>query len=78
MTEKDYDHKDKIISSVTDAEGAYFVGSDGVTEIREHQAQGEGDRWFYDVHYERGLVRRIFAPAQVLFSPDTPEEDIAF
>lgn len=75
---RDFDHKDKMISSVTDAEGGYFVGSDGITEIKEHHAQGEGDRWFYDVHYQSGLVRRIFQPVQVLFSPDTPEEDIAF
>lgn len=73
-----FNHKDKRIASVTDAEGGYYVGSDGVIEIKEHQAQGEGDRWFYDVHYEKGQVRRIFNPSQALFSPDTPEADIAF
>lgn len=73
-----FDHEDKTISSVTDAEGGYYVGSDGVIEIREHSAGGEGDKWFYDVHYQSGLVRRVFAPTQVMFSPDTPEADIAF
>lgn len=75
---KDFDHKDKRIASVTDADGYFAVGSDTVIEIREHHAQGEGDRWFYDVHYQSGRVRRIFAPLCVIFSPDTPDEDIAF
>jgi len=44
------------------------VGVNGVTEIREHSAIGEGDRWFYDVHFESGAMERIFNPNHVFYS----------
>ncbi len=48
-----------------------IVGTDGVTEIKEHGAQGEGDRWFYDIRYESGLEVRVFNPNKVFFKPTT-------
>ena len=45
-------------------DGYYTVGSSGVLEIQEHQARGEGDKWFYDVIYEN-KTERIFNPESV-------------
>ncbi|WP_298845561.1 hypothetical protein [uncultured Clostridium sp.] len=38
-----------------------------VTEIREHPAVGEGDRWFYDVHFDSGAMERIFNPNHIFY-----------
>lgn len=38
-----------------------------VTEIVEHGAMGEGDKWFYDVHYSDGTKQRIFNPNEVFY-----------
>lgn len=73
-----FDHSDKVISGVTDSDSTFFVGSEGVVEIKEHSAQGEGDRWFYDVHFQAGQVRRLFEPKQVYFTTETPDDDIPF
>lgn len=35
----------------------YTVGKYGVLEIIEHKAQGEGDKWYYDVVFEDSTVR---------------------
>jgi len=43
------------------------VGVKGCTLIEEHRAQGEGDRWYYDIHFENGTVIRTFNPNQVVF-----------
>ena len=43
------------------------VGKDDVENIIEHQAQGEGDRWFYDVKYSNGNVDRMFNVVKVSF-----------
>ena len=47
----------------------YRVGSDGVSAIVEHRAQGDGDKWFYDVHFEDGRVERIFNINKVILEP---------
>jgi hypothetical protein len=43
------------------------VGENGVIEIEEFEARGEGDRWRYDIHYEDGTVIRTFNPHMVIF-----------
>jgi len=35
----------------------YEVGKNGVIEITEHSAKGEGDKWFYDVITEKEVIR---------------------
>ena len=35
--------------------------------IVEHSAQGEGDKWFYDV-YRDGEIIRIFDPVEVVMT----------
>jgi hypothetical protein len=46
----------------------YCVGYAGVTEIREHAAQGDGDRWYWDVHFDNNQVQRIFNPHMVFYA----------
>lgn len=40
----------------------YKVGVNGVILIDEHLPMGNGDRLWYDVHYEDGHVLRLFNP----------------
>ena len=35
--------------------------------IEEHIARGEGDKWFYDIVYEDGSMKRIFNMNQVFY-----------
>lgn len=71
----------KIIQLVTDwlytldGDGydTYDVGKHDVVEIKEHPPQGEGDRWFYDVIYEDGRMKRLFNPNSVSFAK--PDEE---
>lgn len=44
----------------------YTVGKYGVLEIIEHSAQGDGDKWYYDVVREDG-TERIFNFIKVTF-----------
>ena len=46
-----------------------IVGCDNIVEIIEHQARGEGDKWFFDIHYKDGTVKRIFNIHSVEFKP---------
>jgi len=45
----------------------WTIGKSNVKEIREHPAEGEGDKWFYDVYFEDGSVTRIFNVYQVIY-----------
>lgn len=45
----------------------YNLGVGGVTEIKEHRAAGEGDKWFYEVHFENGQYEMIFNPNIVVW-----------
>jgi hypothetical protein len=36
-------------------------------KIEQHAAAGEGDKWYYDIHYSDGTKERIFNPNQVFF-----------
>ena len=38
------------------------------TDIKEHCAQGEGDKWFYDIFFDNGTVTRVFNPNTVTFT----------
>ena len=40
---------------------AYIVGVKGVIEIICHKAQGDGDKWYYDVVKEDNTVERLFS-----------------
>lgn len=42
----------------------YCVGIDGVIKIEENRARGEGDRWYYDVHFE-DRIERVFNPVSI-------------
>lgn len=37
--------------------------------ITEHRAAGEGDKWYYDIHYSDGSMERIFNINQVYYIP---------
>ncbi len=45
----------------------YDIGKKDVVEIIEHKPQGDSDRWFYDVKYNHGGVKRCFNPNSVSF-----------
>ena len=45
------------------------VGKNGVTEIEEHPAAGEGDKWFYDIHFDSGEILRTFKVEQAVRKP---------
>ena len=47
---------------------SYTVGVYGINRIEEHTAQGEGDKWYYDVYKEGGEVVRLFSFEAVLFN----------
>jgi hypothetical protein len=49
-----------------------IVGYKGITEIKEHASQGEGDKWYWDVHYIDNQVERIFNPYQIFYSKPKP------
>lgn len=46
---------------------SYHVGKD-VLSIIEHAAQGEGDRWYYDVEFSDGHKERVFNVISVVWS----------
>jgi hypothetical protein len=81
MSASQFDHSKLNLAWMADELSLYTVGQDGIEKIVEHAAQGEGDRWFYDVHYVTGKVIRVFTPHQVCYSPESPdisEDDIPF
>lgn len=48
----------------------YEVGKKEIVKIEEHRSQGEGDKWFYDVHFSNGKMERIFNPNRVYFEKE--------
>ena len=42
------------------------LGKNGVKKITEHAAQGEGDRWYYEIFFENGSTHTIFNPNTVI------------
>ena len=56
---------------------SWFIGMNyrndiSVIKIKEHRAEGEGDKWYYDVFLSDGTMERIFNPNVVVF--DNEEE----
>ena len=39
-----------------------------VEKITCHPAQGEGDKWFYEIYYKDGRIETIFNPRRTLTS----------
>lgn len=46
----------------------FQVGVNDVSEIEEHRAAGEGDKWFYDINFTDGRTERIFNPNKIYFN----------
>lgn len=46
------------------------VGKHFVIKIEEHRAAGEGDKWYYDIHFEDGTIAREFNVNSVIFSKE--------
>lgn len=56
---------------------AVSVGINDVIKIEEHRAAGEGDKWYYDIHYSDGTIKRTFNPSNVYYAPDLIKEPTA-
>ena len=39
-------------------------------EIYEHKAEGEGDKWYYDVKFDDGSINRIFNPNEIFIKEE--------
>ena len=50
----------ELIELITGNPIRFTIGNNGVLEIKEHPAQGEGDKWYYDVILEKGESFRFF------------------
>ena len=50
------------------------VGKSGCIEIIEHQAAGEGDKWYYIMVFEDGTVSMTFNPNHVTYKPVPAKE----
>lgn len=46
----------------------YEVGKKGVVDITEHRRADPNDKWFYNITFEGGGMKRIFNPDTVLFA----------
>lgn len=61
---------------VQDNDGVYpgyekvSVGKNGVVEIEEFPARGEGDLWSYTIKYDDGRTIRVFNPNKVEYEPE--------
>lgn len=44
------------------------VGENNVVAIHEHEAHGEGDKWFFDIVYSDKGTERIFNPNRVIYN----------
>lgn len=58
----------KSVSYIDDhgLENTYTVGKYGVIKIEGHSAQGEGDKWYYDIITEKEIIR-LFNFSRVTF-----------
>ena len=68
-TELHYNYVQALMESNSERIDAYSdcwttakVGENGVKLISEHEARGEGDKWFFDIIREDNTVERIFNP----------------
>ena len=46
----------------------FRLGDDNIKEIKEHAAQGEGDKWYYDVYFRDGTMTRLFNFDEVTYA----------
>lgn len=56
---RSYEHMYDIDHNLIESE-FYAVGLDGVIKITEHPAQGEGDKWFWNIHFANGTIVSLF------------------
>jgi len=54
-------------SGFSKGEMSYTKSAEGVESITEHRAQGEGDKWYYDVKLINGQTIREFQPITVIY-----------
>ena len=40
---------------------SYAPAIGGVKQIKEHSAQGEGDRWYYHIEFDNGNSTKLFS-----------------
>ena len=59
--------KSLVVTDNHEMDNIYTIGVYGVNKIEEHAAQGEGDRWYYDVYYEGGKITRHFTFKSVTY-----------
>lgn len=68
-------HTKNAIESLRDTDGTVWstgiehIGAIQAERIEQHVAQGEGDKWYYDVFFEDGSYYRCFNPVGVRFRP---------
>ena len=43
----------------------FDVSNKSIIEIKQHSAQGEGDRWYYTILFDNGNEQMIFNPLRV-------------
>jgi hypothetical protein len=63
-------YKEWADGKAEDLEVGAQMGEYEITRIEYHEAQGEGDAHYVDVHMDDGAVRRIFSPDEVIFEPE--------
>lgn len=49
-----------IEAQYTEGGELIVVSRNGVSKIEEHMPRGEGDRLYYDVHFDNGEMSRMF------------------
>ena len=58
----------KIITHIDAEEFCASISHTNVLKILEHRSEHAGDRWYYDVYYTNGYVKRTFNPNEVVWS----------
>ena len=58
----------KIITSIDADEFCASVSHINVLKILEHRSEHAGDKWYYDVYFTDGDVKRTFNPNEITWS----------
>ena len=53
-----------MIKTLLTQRGVFYYAGENCDSIDEHQARGEGDKWYYDIRLDNGVIVRIFDPVQ--------------
>ena len=56
-----YNWTNEVVESVS-------VEEKDVFKILEHRSEHAGDKWYYDIYYTDGKVKRTFNPNEVIWS----------